>query len=274
MSETPVISFVASSNRPELWHDAYNNVKDSAGDVEFEYIFVGPNPPVSNLPSNAKHIQTSNVKVPQCFEIGIRNATGGLLSIQADDTKFEGGGISKLYGRYLEICEEQGHNNVVILPGFRDRRTASTLRYNKIRNAPLASLNSALVGRELLAKVGGMDKRFIGVYWDCDMAMSLQNMGVHFEKYDEVFSVEFRPKVMPYRLHRICKPYDRSVLDSFWTRFTDAPEPTLPDDAYCYMGDRRWVVTKNRQKDVTPFNDEDILLKTQGVKEAGDLKWE
>lgn len=274
MEGAPLISFIASSNRPELWQDAYNNIKEGAGDIEFEYIFVGPNSPIHNLPSNAIYIKTNNIKVPQCFEIGIRNANGSILSIQADDTKFEGGGVAKLYGRYFDLCNELGHEEVVILPGFRDVRTSSTLRYNKIENAPIASLNSALVGRDLLSKVGGADNRFVGVYWDCDLAMRLQNIGVYFEKFDEVYSVEFRPKVMPYRLHRICKPYDRSILDDFWTRFTDIPEPTLPSDAYCYMRDRRWVVTRDRQRDVIPFDGEDILLKTQGVKEIGDLKWE
>jgi len=274
MKIPPFVSVITASNRPELWTDAYENINKDVGDLKFEYIFVGPVEPGFELPNNVRYIKTNNIKVTQCFEIGIREAKGDMLLFQADDVKFWDKGMFGIYSRYLELCAEFGDDNVVVVPGFKDTYVPSKLRYNKYEAAPIASLNSALVSKDLLDRIGGIDTRLVGVYWDCDLAMRLHEIGVRFERFTGVYSVEFRPKKMPYRLHSECKPYDREVLDTFWTRFTEAPEPELPEDAHCYAKDKRWVVTKKRQKEVSSFSDENILVKSQGPNSAGRLTWE
>jgi hypothetical protein len=275
MKKQPLVSVITVSNRPYLWKDAYNNICEHKGDIEFEHIFVGPEMPDFSLPSNVKHIKTGNIKPPQCWEIGRRNITGKMFMLQADDVKFYHGGMSDIYKKHLEVCDQQGNEKVIVVPSFRDRSHVAASRYGKARgNSPIITIGSSLISTSFLSEIGGSDIRFVGIYGDNDWAMRMHGIGVYFEDYNDVHTIEFRHKRMTHRLHRICKPYDRGILDSFWTRFTEEPEPELPEDAYEYMKDHRWVITKKRQKSIIAYEDEDILTKTQGVKEYGGLKWD
>ena len=274
MKREPLISVITSSNRPFFWKRAYNSIRSDIGDIEFEYIFVGPEEPDFSLPNNVKHIKTKNIKNTQCMEIGLRNATGKIFMLQADDVVFRDKGLFTLYNRYLERCEMLGHENVVVVPGLKDGRHTSTLQYGKTSNGPIASLNSAVASRKLFSKIGGIDIRFVACYYDCDLAMRLHENGANFEVYGKVWVIEVDSMKQPYRLHKVCKRHDRNILDSFWTRYLKEVEDPLPDDAYCYMRHKEWVVTKKRQKEVITFSDEDILTKSQGVKEYGILKWD
>lgn len=273
MSKNPFISVIIGSNRPFLWKNVWDHINKNIGDIEIEIIFIGPESSDFILPHNVRHIQTGNIKPPQCYEIGLRNASGKMFLLWPDDIEYRNGGIFQIYHRYLELCEQLGHNKVIVMPSFCGL-TSSTLTYNKIVDGPIASLNSALVDRELISQIGRIDKRFVGVYWDCDLAMRLNEIGVYMEKYKEVQVIEITPPGAKYLLHRICKPHDKKVLDSFWTRFSKEIKTPLPEDAYCYMKDKRWVVTKKRQKDVMFFDDENIMTETQGEKKFGGLEWD
>jgi len=276
MGNKPFVSIITASNRPFLWKETYNNIHNGIGDLKFECIFIGPEAPDFNLPKNLRYIKTGNIKPPQCNEIGMRESNGDMIMIQPDDVKyFDNSGVSCLYDTYLELCNKRGNNKVVVLPSFKDGTRRSSLKYIKqFETSPVASLNSALVRRELMEQIGGIDTRFIGVYWDCDLAMRLNAIGVYLEKCRGVCSIETTPEQTPYRLHKVCKKHDRWILDGFWTRFTEENEKVPSEDTYCYMKNPKWVLTKKRQKVVIPFVDEDILTKSQGIKKYGELEWE
>jgi len=76
------ISFVAPSIRPHLWANLYNSLQNNK--LAWEVIFVGPTPPISELPKNVRWIKT-NVKPSQCTHIGFMEAQGEYISLTADD---------------------------------------------------------------------------------------------------------------------------------------------------------------------------------------------
>jgi len=274
MKETPLISICVGSNRTFLWKRLYDSLKSSCGDIDFEIIFVGPDEADFELPSNVKYIKTNNIKYPQCFEIALRNAQGNFIQVSSDDVCFSGKGLGCLYKEYNDVCHKENKDNIIILPSLRVKGSNQRLRYAKRRTTPFASLNSALISRELLPTVKGADRSFIGVYWDCDMAMRFQEKGVEIIQSSEVTCIEFTHKGCFSYLHRVCKPYDSKILDSFWIREYKENEKIPSEDVWCKMPDRKYILSKKRLKPFIGYEDKDILLYSQGPKEIGDLKWE
>ena len=165
---------------------------------------------------------------------------------------------------------------MIILPRFGDSGYTHSLTYGKVKDAPFASLNSALFDRELLHLTDGFgyDRRFIGVYYDCDLAMRFNEVGVEIVKTKDVYCREFRHKDSGSRLHRICKKRDHATLDSFWVRDPKDNEVAPSDEIYCY-GSRRTtkgkVIVKHRLLAFEGFDDEGIMEYSQGPKEiSGD----
>lgn len=274
MSKNPLISVCVGSNRPFLWKRLYDSLKACSNNINFEIIFVGPNESDFNLPSNVKYIKTNNIKYPQCFEIALKESQGSFFNISADDVCFFEKGLDYLHKEYKELCEKENNDNIIILPALRVKGRNQRLRYSKRKTTPFASLNSALINRKLLSLIKGVDKSFVGVYWDCDMAMRFQEKGIKIIQSSEVTSIEFTHKGCFSYLHRICKPYDNKILDSFWIRRYIENEKIPSEDTWCQMPNREYVLSRKRLKSFVGYKDENILLYSQGPKEIGDLKWE
>ncbi len=271
MYKEPLISIICPSNRIFLWKDLYSSIKESSDGLSFEIVIPGPCPPDYNLPSEINYIKTGNIKVPQCNEIAMRNAQGKYFLIFGDDQKIHGIGIKKLYNELNDIINKKGINNI-ILSNFKVKGRTQSLRYWKKEIAPISSLNAALFNRELLAIVKGVDKRFVGVYWDCDLALRFQEAGVNILKSSRVWCKEYSHKKIVSYLHRPCKPHDSGVLDSFWVKKND--EKINENDIWCYLKRGKYVLSKKRLKPFIGYEDKDILLYSQGPKEVGGLKWE
>ena len=196
-----------------------------------------------NLPSEINYIKTGNIKVPQCNEIAMRNAQGKYFLMFGDDQKIQGRGIKKLYNELNDIINKNGINNI-ILSSFKVKGRTQSLRYWKKEIAPIASLNSSLFDRKLLTLVKGVDIRFVGVYWDCDMAMRFQEAGINLLKSSRVWCKEYSYKKITSYLHRPCKPYDSRVLDSFWVKKNDGK--INENDIWCYLKREKYVLYKKR----------------------------
>ena len=274
MNKNPLISVCVGSNRTFLWKRLYDSLKECSKDINFEIIFVGPNEADFNLPSNIKYIKTGNIKYPQCFEIALKNAQGDFVHVSADDVCFSGKGLDHLYKEYNKTCDKKNKKDVIILPSLRVKGSNQRLRYAKRKTTPFASLNSALINRELLSIVKGVDRNFVGVYWDCDMAMRFQEKNVEIIQFSEVTCIEFTHKGCSSYLHRICKPHDNEILNSFWVREYKENEKIPSEDVWCQMPNRKYVLSKKRLKPFVGYEDENILLYSQGPKEIGNLKWE
>jgi|TARA_Y100000310_G_scaffold319048_1_gene373831 hypothetical protein len=245
---------------------------------EFEVIAVGPEEPDFELPSNFRHIKTANIKNPQCNEIATRQSQGDMLLFFGDDQELWHGGINLLYQQREAACNKRGDNRVIILPRFGDHGNGHTLTYGKIKGAPFASLNAALFDRELLNLTNGFgyDRRFIGVYYDCDLAMRFNEVGVQIVRTEDTYCREFKHKDSGSRLHRICKKADHATLDSFWVRYPKENEIVPSDEAYCYgrRSLRDKILVKHRLLEFEGYDDNDILQHSQGPKEiTGDNRY-
>ncbi len=274
MNKEPLISVICPSNRIFLWESLYNAIKEYSNDILFEIIIVGPCEPDFSLHSSIKYIKTNNIKVPQCNEIAMRNAQGKMFLIFGDDQKFWDNGLFCLYEQYNKLCEKRGNNEVVILPPLRVRGSVPRLRYGRLKEAPISSLNSALFDRELYERFGGVDLRFLGVYWDCDLAMRFNQAGVKISFAKDMWCVEFGHKKKTTRLHRPCKPYDTEILNSFWVRRIKKGEKVPSDNIWCYAKKRRHIISKKRLKDFKGYDEKNILLYSQGPKKIEGLEWE
>ena len=275
MIKDPLISVCVSSNRTFLWKNMYEEIQKSSNNVSFEVIMVGPCPPEESFPSNFKYIKTANIKASQCYQIAIKNAQGSFILCFADDCRYhQDKGLDSLYEEYLKERDKKGDDKIVVLPSLRVGGHIPPLRYAKLKNGPIASLNSALINRTLFPYIENLDKRFVGVYWDCDLAMRLQQIGVKFIKFADIWCVEYKHEKKKGYLHKVCKPYDNKILNSFWVKKLSDGEEINPDDIWCHMKRPEYVVVKKRLKPVDRYSDKDILLYSQGIKEIGDLKWE
>ena len=153
----------------------YNNFgKPSLVDLEF--IFVGPNKPNYELPENFRFIQSA-VKPIQCLEIAARNAIGDFIIQISDDCLFKTKHpIDELYKTFLRnksekiivSCRYSMDDKLVPLDGQR--------LINGDPKSPLVQLYG-LMKRSLYNKLGGMDKNFIAIMGDLDIAMRLYSIG-------------------------------------------------------------------------------------------------
>lgn len=235
----PTVSILASASRPENWMVLYDSIGEN--DVAFELIFVGPNPPKHDLPENFKYIR-SNVKPAQCFEIASRNASGELLMIVPDDLRFiSQHPIDKLYAAHTT-----SNNTSPIVSteyNFADGWNRFYAGDSTTPIIPMYWMISAKLWRDL----GGVDRRFIAVCWDMDMAMRVLAIGGEVVMADVFVSGEIempdKPRSRGSALYRDYKATDRVLLDQLWS--TDGK------------------VHFNRSLPVEPLSDQNIIKRSQ-----------
>ncbi len=171
----PVVSLVASAYRTDNWMSIYNNFgKPSLVDLEF--IFVGPNKPNYELPENFRFIQSA-VKPIQCLEIAARNAIGDFIIQISDDCLFKTKHpIDELYKTFLRNKSEK---IIVSCRYSMDDKLLPVESCWLIKGDPKSPLMplSGLMKRSLYNKLGGMDKNFIAIMGDLDIAMRLYSIG-------------------------------------------------------------------------------------------------
>jgi len=260
-----MISILMTSNRPSLWKDFYDRIDSATKDTVFEIIAIGPEETDDRLPKNFKHIKTKNIKVPQCAEIALRNAQNDLVMYMGDDHVLWEKGLDDLMHEY---------NGSVLVPNFRDRGRTRLLTYAQLKQAPICSLNAALFDKTLLDK--GIDTRFLGTYWDYDLGMRLLETGVDIVMSKNIWCVEHSIPSMPDQksLCSECQGYDKPILNEFWYRQTKQEDTVPSAEVWCYMKSEAWVVSKKRLDSVQEFDDKNILIESQGVKEFRGNIWE
>ena len=242
MAMKPEITLFAASARPHHWMDLYNHIGENQ--TPYEIVFVGPNKPDFELPGNLRFIE-SNTKPTQCFEIGRRNATADLVMNISDDCTFVGDHpIDRLYETY------QSYSNYKIIVSCRYMiggnldRLQDHLFFVKDPTSPVMPMHS-LMSQKLYDEIGGVDRNFIAVMWDLDIAMRAYAVGGNVVISD-VRSNEMKEKNSGINL---CAEYwlpDRPLLESLWVQ----------------NGEVRF----ERTKPFEPFLEENILTETQGPK--------
>ena len=237
----PEVTLFAAAARPHHWGELYNRI--GKNEVPFEIVFVGPTSPSFDLPDNFRFIQ-STVKPTQAFEIARRNAKAPLVMNISDDCNFVGEHpIDRLYAAYLSYHDENLILSCRYMIGNLDRRQ-DHLFFVKDPTSPVMPMHS-FMSQKLYDKVGGVDRNFIAVMWDLDIAMRVYAIGGRVEVSD-VSSNETKEKNSGINL-----------CAEFW----------LPDRP---LLERLWSVNGkthfNQTQEFDPFDDENILTVTQGPK--------
>ena len=251
----PKISIFATAHRPQNWMDLYKSIGEN--DVEFELVFVGPNQPDYRLPNNFRFIR-SLVKPTQCLEIALRNTTADLVMNIADDCMFKGSRpLDRLYEtyknynndkiilscRYMLNGEDQSECAYFIKSDQHvDSSTFNEERYDK--SSPVMPL-CGLMSRNLLMSIGGIDKNFIGIMFDNDIAMRVYALGGDVILSD-VFCEEDKDNNAGSELCNELWEHDRGLVESLWVKNGKAH--------FC------------RTKPVESFDDLNILKASQGPR--------
>lgn len=182
----PVISIIGSAARPENWMRFYESIGQNK--VDFEVLFVGPNPPIVDMPDNFRYIK-SNVKVSQCVEIAARGAEGELLLVAADDMLFTG---AAPLDRLLSIYRQQDDDMSLVSLAVPGPEGADRF-YQFDMSSPLVAL-SPLMSADLWRRIGGIERRFVAVSWDIDLTFRVCLLGGRVVPSDVYIEVD---QVMP-----------------------------------------------------------------------------
>jgi GT2 family glycosyltransferase len=244
----PKISIFAPANRPQNWMDLYKSIGEN--DVEFELVFVGPNQPDYRLPNNFRFIRSS-VKPSQCSEIALRNTTADLVMNIADDCMFKGSRpLDRLYETYKKYNNDKIILSCKYMLNGEDRSDSAYFSYSNEgtgtydKSSPVMPL-CGLMSRNLLMSIGGIDKNFIAIMWDSDIAMRVHALGGDVILSD-VFLEEDLGKSAGSELCNEFWEHDRGLLLSLWTKNGKAH--------------------LRRAKPVESFDDLNILKASQGPR--------
>lgn len=259
------VSLFASSVRPQLYESLFESLKDTT--VSVEVVFAGNKKP--NIDemiwlvdyAKFKYIETKNIKPSQCYEIARRECKGEVVVWIADDCEFPNDVIGKAY-RYWKSQEneklilsiqtkESGYpRGGMYLFNMKDHTFFGYDRKSPLM-APLA-----MMSRTYLDKLGGVDKRYTCGQYENSTVMQAYADGGKVEIFgDENCCIE----IDHWTKSKLCnegsflhRPFatgyehDRKILESSWVK------------------DNK--ITMERNDDFQPFDDKDILIKSQSHK--------
>ena len=284
MSNLPKITVVCSGIRVKSWKKFYDNLSDS--EIDFEIIMTGNIKPKFTLPSNFKFIY-SNVKPAQCIEIGVRNASSDLIIFLADDMKCDNKFLDKMYESYNINCSENDALGCLFMKFNKLWDDEQYKYWPNIKNSPHMPMG-LMLNKALFHKIGGLDKRFIAIYWDLDILLRvMENGGSYyvcksavceeiFPLFDYLF-LRYRSyinligrKINKYLFNKVLFPSlwraygetDRETLDSFWVKEYSSAEISdqihLLDSEYYAIKDNK-IHFKQRLKKVSSYADNNII---------------
>jgi len=209
----PTVSIISSAFRPENWMGLYESLGEN--DVSLELIFVGPNAPKYELPENFQFIQ-SNVKPAQCFEVASRHAQGEFILWVTDDLRYI---TERPIDKLVEAHRSSKADNPIV--GSRYRFPEGWNRFFPYDMESPIIPSYWMVSSNLWRETGGVDRRFIAVCWDMDMAMRMLASGselVISDVYvDEKIDMPNKPRSRGSALYRDHKATDRVLLDMLWS---------------------------------------------------------
>ena len=174
------IGIYCTSVRPHLWTNLYQTLSQNV--VDFNLCITGPHPPISILPGNVKYIQT-NVKPPQCNFIAANNTTGDYITMVTDDTILSPGCLDNL----LKIVNKE--KKVIATPVYKGIESQYQLVTelacmrddNVAQYIPLHfPLPVAPLMRREDFNIVGIDKNFLALFWDYDMAFEFISRGYKY----------------------------------------------------------------------------------------------
>jgi GT2 family glycosyltransferase len=239
---SPKIGIVAPAHRPQNWMSLYKSIGDN--DIDFELVFVGPNSPDYKLPNNFRFIR-SLVKPTQCLEIAFRNTTADYIMNIADDCEYvTPRPLDKIYNLYKTYNSDK----VIVSTGFMtngENQSHFAHHFFANDNSTPVMFTCGFMSKRFYRDLGGIDRNFIAVMWDCDVAMRAHALGARVVISD-VYVNERRDKSARNNLCAEFWEHDRSLLEDLWITNGKAH--------------------LNRKNPVEPFSDMNILTISQGPR--------
>lgn len=235
-------SLIATAARPQYWMNLYRSIGGNS--VRFELVFAGPNRPTFTLPWSFKYIQT-NVKPAQCVEIASRHATGELIMQVADDLEFiTEHPLDELYHLYKSFNNEK----IMLSPRYTvdgiDVSDESTHFFYADGSSPTVAVGMIL-SRKMYRELGGMDRNFMAILGETDVAMRLYSIGGGVV-LSNVYVNEDKSKCQGSDLCHEVWDHDRKIFEDLWMM--------------------NGKVQFTRTRPLEPFSDERILEESQGPK--------
>lgn len=164
------ISLIAPSIRPHLWKTFCDSLSNNK--VEWEAVFVGPLPPICDLPNNFRWIESS-VKPSQCTHIGFMEAKGEYISLTADDAQYFSpnriGALDNMIEFISNFPEYPTYKRENIAYGFRmfedsfcvESSLSHKLSFSSKQDNPPLLFPFFVVNKQTYIDLGGYDNRFI-----------------------------------------------------------------------------------------------------------------
>ena len=216
-NNSDMVVVVAQAIKTHFWKEIYTTLHKEG--VPFHLVFVGHNRPSFKLPANFTYIYCS-LQASTCAEIAYRYAYAHLKEAKyivniADDLFIPDNFLSDTT-KFYERCKKE-HKNDLLLVG--PLCLTSSGMENLIATHPGGPtlLGAAFTTVETSKKIGGIDKRFNGVFWDCDRMLRVHESGgtiiyASDKEINPTREVEHTPGL--YVRH---KNHDRVLLDGLWS---------------------------------------------------------
>jgi len=285
------VSLIASSVRYQLYNDLFRSLEGTS--VEYEVVFVGNKlPRLQDLHPRLRYIETGDITPAQCYEIARREAKGETVQWTADDAEYPNDVLGKA-DKYWK-----GQNNRKLILSIQTRESGYKMPEGELfpmnQHTLLARDTStplmaplALMSREYLKELGGFDRRYICGQYENDVVMNAYADGGTVEIFggpDCFIDLDHLGKSI--RIGE-CKdendflnrPFatgyknDRAVLLKTWCNYQHKLK-------FYQEGDKQYFTTfftqealltykdvlKERGDTFEPYEDEDILTKSQSNK--------
>ena len=161
---TPLISIFNSAIRTEYWSELYDIL--SASNIDFEIVYAGYVNPNISLPPNFKFIYT-DVGAAKAAHIAFSQTRGKYVMNMPDDIVPQ-----KFFLDNMMRTMQQVDDNKTIVTSKLKRVTPQIQTPKGLGILPVMSM----MKKDVFVYLGGIDKRFINVLWDYDIAFRLYYM--------------------------------------------------------------------------------------------------
>jgi hypothetical protein len=165
------ISAYMTSIRPYLWIGLHEML--SKTNLKFEMVIVGPIEPDFELPPEIKFFK-SNLKPSQCQHTAATLCKGDMLLQIVDDLEYQDGGINAMYEAVKN--DRNSMATCIFFEDNNDSRLKQNMQGEVNDSIPLLPV-CGLYPREAYKKIGGIDRRFLGVMGELDLYMRLSVAG-------------------------------------------------------------------------------------------------
>lgn len=212
------LSIVVATNKATYWARFCDAL--SKNDAQVEVLFVGPiGPGVDGLSVPARFIDIPDpgIGAARCWEIGARAATGDLLGLAADDCVYTPGYLDAVvaaaslpHNPFDTFTAKYIHNG---------NDDSAGQRMRSVQVMPILPIGGFSFTEDHHV-IGGIDKRFHGVFWDADLYMHMYQLGGRTTLLEGHTCEE---QNTTHNLYQQCSWNDGLVLDALW------PAPYHPE---------------------------------------------